>query len=216
MRKIAKGKPLEAFTAYVRQHRPRQWEELPREIGRQCRLHILEKEQEGLGGYTEKLLDEDSTSLHIDHFRKRELYNADVFTWDNFIVDEKNTPYGADAKDGRNGVKSREEYSMIVNPVEEDPHHFFEYMTDGQIKPSDALDDTERKKAQHTIDVFNLNHSALCDLRKNKIRQVKELKAGNISAEDVLEYLRHNGFPSVVEYFCQPQIFMRLCDEAQV
>ncbi len=215
MRKISKGKPLETFTAYVRQHRPQQWEELPREISRQCRLHILEKEQEGLSGYTEKALDEDSHSLHIDHFRKRELFNTDVFNWDNFVVDEKDTPYGADAKDGKNGVRSREEYSMIVNPVEEDPRHFFQYMTNGQIKPSEELNNTEKKKAQHTIDVFNLNHSALCNLRKNKIRQVRELKAGNISAEDVLECLRHNGFPSVVEYFCQPQNFMLLCVEPQ-
>ena len=42
MRKIAKGEPLEAFTTFVRQHRPQKWEELPPDISRQCRIHILE------------------------------------------------------------------------------------------------------------------------------------------------------------------------------
>ena len=210
MRKIAKGEPLEAFTTFVRQYRPQKWEELPPDISRQCRNHILEMEQNGLSGYTEKPLDADSKSLHIDHFRKRELFNGDVFTWNNFIVDEKNCGYGADAKDSRNGVRTREEYSMIVNPVEEDPRRYFQYMVDGQIVPAGELDDVERRKAQHTIDVFNLNHSALCDLRKQKKLQVKQLKEGNMTAEEVAESLRDYGFPSVVEYFCQSQIFKEL------
>ncbi len=210
MRKISKGEPLEIFTAYLRQHSPRQWEELPSEISSQCRIHILVMEQDCLGGYTEKPLDKDSSSLHIDHFRKRQLFNTDVFKWDNFIVDEKNTPYGADAKDGKNGVKSREEYSMIVNPVYEDPHYYFQYMVDGEMMPSDRLGGAERDKAQHTIEVFNLNHPMLCSLRKSKIGQVRSLKTGNLSATEVAEVLQGEGFPSVVEYFCQPQVFAEL------
>lgn len=211
MRKIAKGEPLEIFTAYVRQHHPQQWEELPPDIRRQCRSHILGKEQKGLSGYTEKPLDEDNHTLHIDHFRKQQLFNTDVFKWNNFIVDEKNMEYGADAKDGKNGVKSRDEYTMIVNPVEEDPHHYFQYMmTDGSIIPSYGLDDAEKEKAQHTIDIFNLNHPALCNLRKDRMRQVKDLKGGNITTGEIAETLQDYGFPSVVEYLCRPQVFMTL------
>ena len=152
-------------------------------------------------------------TLHIDHFRKRELFNTDtdVFDWNNFIVDEKNMEYGADAKDGKNGVKSREEYAMIVNPVEEDPHHYFQYMmADGCIMPSHGLDGAEKEKAQHTIDIFNLNHPALCSLRKDRMRQVKELKDGNMTAGEIVEILQDYGFPSVVEYFCLPRVFMTL------
>lgn len=113
-------------------------------------------------------------------------------------------------KDGKNGVKSREEYSMIVNPVKEDPHHYFQYMVDGEMMPSDGLDDAERDKAQHTIDVFCLNHPMLCNLRKSKIDQVRDLKNGNLSAKEAAEALQDEGFPSVVEYFCKPQVFVEL------
>lgn len=173
-------------------------------------MHILENEQCGLSGYTEKPLDADSRSLHIDHFRKRQLFNTDIFNWNNFIVDEKDTPYGANAKDGKNGVKSREEYSMIINPVEEDPNHYFKYMIDGQIAPSDGLDDKERFKAQHTIDIFNLNHSLLRELRKAKINQVRYLKNGKIPKEIIAKTLHDTGFPSVIEYFCRQNVFPEL------
>ncbi len=213
MRKINKGEPLEAFAAYIRKHHPTQWKVLPSDISRQCRMHILDREQDGLSGYTEKLLDKENDLLHIDHFKKRKLFNTsdDVFNWANLIVDEKNPLYGADAKDnGPNGVKTREEYARIVNPAEEDPHHYFQYMADGQIVPSDGLGDAEREKAQHTIDVFNLNYSALRNARKDKIRNVKSLKVAQMSSAEVLEALRYYGFPSVVEYFCRPQVFEAL------
>ena len=212
MRRINKQQPLFAFTDFVHSHKPRTWEDIDPTVSKESRCHILLNEQDSLSGYTEKLLNLDKGNLHIDHFYKRSLFNANVFDWNNLVVDEHSPYYGADYKDNNREhcVKSRQDYNMIINPVNEDPHDFFEYLLNGRIVPKAELNELDTQKALRTIEVFNLNHPSLIESRCDVIRQIIYMKG--MTAEEVTVCFQGFSFPSVVEYFCQPSVFKALTE----
>lgn len=213
MRKIDKGNPVKSFSDFVRKNKPRLWEKLPGDIRSESTLAILQQEQHGLSGYTEKRLRNDCKNLHIDHFRKRSLFNSPevVFDWENLVVDEHSPYYGADYKDNDkiNSVKSCLDYKKIVDPVHDNPHEYFAYMTDGEIVPNVGLGNVACEKALFTIRVFNLNHPSLKDSRAEVIRQIVSLKP-YYEADFIADCLEDSPFQSVVEYFCSPEIFKSL------
>ena len=184
----------------MRRERPQKFEEIHHselfpELYDEC-IEQLKTEQENLSGYTEKPL---KSGVHVDHFRKQALFNTPdmVFGWGNMIADEHNPNYGADFKDKR---VTREEYDKLINPVLEDPHHYLTYMDEGIIKPVDGLTVQEREKAEKTIEIFNLKHPLLKELRERAIKMVKEYKNQGLTEEDILGALRDYGFTSAVEY----------------
>ena len=200
MRKIQKQVPPEDLARFVRRERPHKFEEIHHselfpELYDEC-IEQLKTEQENLSGYTEKPL---KSGVHVDHFRKQALFNTPdmVFGWGNMIADEHNPNYGADYKDKR---VTREEYDKLINPVLEDPHHYLTYMDEGIIKPVDGLTVQEREKAEKTIEIFNLKHPLLKELRERAIKMVKEYKNQGLTEEDILGALRDYGFTSAVEY----------------
>lgn len=210
MRKIDKAQAPQEFSSFVKHCSPREWGELPADISRECRRHILEHEQRNLSAYTERPLDFNQDGLHIDHFRKRDLFPQLTFSWQNLLVDEHNPSYGADHKDGQNGVHSTADYEKLIYPVAEDAASFFEYMFDGTIV---ARDDADKERADYTIDVFNLNHSALKRERWNVINHIRLMKSGGMSAAQIRECLDENpfqGYLSVVEFFCKSPAFEML------
>lgn len=199
MRKIQKQVPPEDLARFVRRERPQKFEEIHHselfpELYDEC-IEQLKTEQENLSGYTEKPL---KSGVHVDHFRKQALFNTPdmVFGWGNMIADEHNPNYGA-VKDKR---VTREEYDKLINPVLEDPHHYLTYMDEGIIKPVDGLTVQEREKAEKTIEIFNLKHPLLKELRERAIKMVKEYKNQGLTEEDILGALRDYGFTSAVEY----------------
>lgn len=200
MRKIQKQVPPEDLARFVRRERPQKFEEIHHselfpELYDEC-IEQLKTEQENLSGYTEKPL---KSGVHVDHFRKQALFNTPdmVFGWGNMIADEHNPNYGAGFKDKR---VTREEYDKLINPVLEDPHHYLTYMDEGIIKPVDGLTVQEREKAEKTIEIFNLKHPLLKELRERAIKMVKEYKNQGLTEEDILGALRDYGFTSAVEY----------------
>ena len=74
------------------------------------------------------------------------------------------------------------------------------YMDEGIIKPVDGLTVQEREKAEKTIEIFNLKHPLLKELRERAIKMVKEYKNQGLTEEDILGALRDYGFTSAVEY----------------
>ena len=195
MRKIKKQAPPENLAKYVRQENPQKFEEIHHsryypELYGEC-VEQLKSEQDNLSGYTEKPL---KNGVHVDHYRKQALFNTQgmVFGWENLIADEHNSGYGADYKDKM--VTMREEYAILINPVLDDPHHYLTYMDEGIVKPVDGLSDQDREKAEKTIEVFNLRHPLLKELRGRAIKMVKEYKAQGITDAEILEALHDFGF----------------------
>lgn len=200
MRRINKQAPPADLEKFVRQENPQKFEEIHDSrhfpcLYEEC-IEQLRTEQENLSGYTEKPL---KSGVHVDHFRKQALFNtqAMVFGWENMIADEHNPGYGADYKDKR---VTRAEYERLINPVLEDPHHYLTYLDEGIIKPVDGLTAIEREKAEKTIEIFNLKHPLLRELRGRAIRMVKEYRSQGLEAEVIIGALRDYGFKSAVEY----------------
>ena len=201
MRKIKKLAPPANLARYVRHENPQKFEEIHHtsqfpNLYDDCILQ-LEMEQENLSGYTEKPM---KNHIHVDHYRKQEWFNTQdmVFGWNNMIADEHNKDYGADFKDAH--LKSPNDYANMINPVMEDPHHYLTYMDEGIIKPADGLSATDKAKAEFTINVFNLKHRLLTELRGDAIRLVKMYKSQGLDDNDIQSALADYGFTSAVEY----------------
>ena len=194
MRKIDKGDPMNEFVHFVRAQYPCQWEDTAG-VSHVWREFMLEHEQHRLSAYTELYLS-DSSRTHIDHFKKRELFNDLVFSWNNLVIDSNDESFGAKYKDSH--IHDRHDNERLINPVDEDAVRFFQYESTGKIAPADGLTDEEKQRAQYTIDMFNLNEASLKDRRKIILNGDPCAYEG-LSDEEILQCLHTLGFPSVVE-----------------
>lgn len=193
MRKIKKGKPVEDFVDFDRHKKTTEWS-ASKDRSPIWRKHILEVEQEGLSGYTESPVRFDTS--HIDHFRKRALFPMLTYSWMNYVVDSKDSDYGACFKD--NKVSTVEDYNKLIDPCTENAQEFFQYELNGLMIPAMGLSDLDRQKAQFTIDTFNLNHRSLVERRADILRIDFNAYEG-LSPEEVVDALKSKGFLSVVE-----------------
>lgn len=209
MRHIYKKEAPQSFKDFVNKKKPKVWKDIQEydftDGMKECRKYILEDEQMGLGGYTELPLSYDREGIHIDHFKKRSLFISakDIYDWNNFIVDVhvNNKSYGADYKD--DNIKDRDSYNKIINPIEEDPHHYFQYMENGDIAPQADLSKIEKDKAEYTIEKFNLNHPYLRKRRSDIIKQLNSFSDNNFGCDIIKEALRAYGFLSVIEFYTE-------------
>lgn len=208
MRHIVKNGPIPEFVEFAKEVHTN-WDDI--HDGRKypglynkCRDYILKQEQGGVSGYTEIPISENSR-IHIDHFRKKSMnWGRNVtFEWDNLVVDVLDNDYGACCKDKH--VKDIKDYDMLINPVEEDPHHYFKYLSNGSIVPKDGLSDREKQKALFTIDAFNLEGEYLKN-RRLSVMKVVEPYLDYLSKEEILQALGGMGFPSVIEYICDSRV----------
>lgn len=163
------------------------------------REYIWNKEQSGLSAYTEKPVSE---ALHIDHFRKKSMFPTLMFDYSNFFVDEYNDNYGACYKDKSAGV-TVETYNgpvRIFDPAIENMSLFIEYTLDGKMIPKQGVGYAIGARVRETIRVFNLNHKAIRDIRRDIIRDVITYKKQGFSDDDVKSWMSYVGFPSAVNY----------------
>ena len=156
-------------------------------------------DQNDLCGYTEKKL---GKTTHIDHFVKRALDPTLTFDWDNMIAAVKDSRYGADYKDGINGVKatdynaSNHTYTHLLNPAKDSIVNRFSFSTDGSIYPTDPND----ADAIFTIDKFNLNEKSLMTERRIAMDGVRSYLKNGLSAEDVEQIIADEPFISALKY----------------
>lgn len=147
-------------------------------------------------GYTELPLSEDDKDIHIDHYKKRDLFPRETFDWNNLIVALKSDEFGADYKDNRYHIR-KEEYSQILNPATDIAQDYFEYLATGDICPKPKLTLPERLKAEKTIEVFNLNHASLVNRRKDLVRMINAYK--ELPKEVIASCIAPLGFKSLQE-----------------
>lgn len=199
MRKINKLTPPDSFIRFMKSQ-PKEWNEIHtppyRPVYEEIQAKILIEEQDCLCGYTELPLDD--KGVHIDHFRKRDLFPEETFSWNNLIVALKNSTFGADYKD--NGYKiSKEEYALLINPATENAEDFFEYSGTGDIRPRTGLPENERLRAEKTITVFNLRHASLKNRRRDLFLLLNQ--AQGVTEEVVRSAFSFYGFKSILEQF---------------
>lgn len=163
------------------------------------RDHIAIIEQNFLSAYTEKPL---GKTIHIDHFRKRDLYPRLTFDYANFLVDDLNDNYGACFKDNHAGVSKAtfEGTNKIFCPVNENMVDYVEFMFDGTILPLKGLDVNIANRVEETIRVFNLNHKTLKESRRNIIKLIMIYRKEGVENEEIIEYMKDQGFNSAVDW----------------
>ncbi len=203
MQHIEKQHPLAAFDEFLRKEKPTRWDDIhktqqAKDVYTACRNAILYNEQKGLGGYTEKPL-LNAKDIHIDHYKKKGMgWQPDVtFDWNNLIVEDRNPQYGACYKDKL--TSSKDDYDKMINPVTEYPERYFDYLTNGEIKPKDDITDEEREKAEFTINRFNLNHTHLQKTREAIIKNIA-VYIKQLDDETIKAAMEDNGFPTVVAW----------------
>lgn len=199
MRKINKQLPIDSFNRFIKDG-PTLWSEIHlsenQHVYKESRDFILINEQNGMCGYTELPLSEDDKDIHIDHYKKRDLFPRETFDWNNLIVALKSDEFGADYKDSRYHIK-KEEYSQILNPATDIAQDYFEYLATGDIRPKPGLTPPEKLKAERTIEVFNLNHASLVNRRKDLVRMIDAYKG--VPKEIVASCIAPLGFKSLQE-----------------
>ena len=208
MRHITKKEPIPEFLAFLEKGAHVNWEEIRDgkkypDLYRKCRDQILIEEQDCISGYTEMPLDSEG-NIHIDHFKKKGMsWKPDqTFNWDNFIVDSRDSGYGACYKDKH--INSKTDYEKLINPVEEDPRDYFTYLSNGRIVPKKGLGEFGLAKAQFTLDSFNLQCEYLNSKRLSVMKTVEPYLSAFTRVE-ILKILSSNGFTSVIEYVCESE-----------
>ncbi len=200
------------YESYLKHSQPDDWDSVDSDMKLQIRQHILTESQFGISAYTERIISNRIFGLHIDHFIKREyLSQKESLDYSNFFVDEHAgvENYGADYKDNskKTPIKSKTDNLSIINPSLEDPHHYFSYSTDGNIYPRQGLTSSETKKANITLQSFNLSHTALLKERSDVIHTIINYKHGGLTSDQIkeiclLEVPFRFPFPSLIEYLC--------------
>lgn len=198
MRKINKKQPLPKFGQFVSKNHPTVWDQLPSQIRAETRFCILCNEQDCLCGYSEMILEDDSTSSHIDHYYKRNLFPKKTFDWNNLIVSTIDEDFGGKYKDNTYIIKT-EEYLQIFNPVVDDMSQFIEYSGNGEIVPLNSLSEEVINKVKKTIEVFNLNCTSLNNKRRDLIFQLDSCKG--IPSDMIRSMFANQGFISVINWF---------------
>ncbi|NDV63736.1 hypothetical protein [Bacteroides sp. 224] len=119
-----------------------------------------------------------------------------MFDWNNFVVDSRDTYYGACHKD--KVVNNPMIYNEIFDPVADDVENFFYYNGDGSIIPLYTLSDQDKQKVIKTVEVFNLNHRTLKNRRAELLKELEEW-GGSLSDDEVKAAFSKYGFKSVLE-----------------
>lgn len=197
MRRILKGEPIASFVTYRTDNPGSNWEMFHRDA-QDCyvesRLQILLEEQDCLCGYTEISINEIGDA-HLDHYKKKSIFPALTFAWDNLVAATLDSDFGANYKDSVYKIKQNE-YSNIFNPVEENVQEYFYYNQRGEIEPKAAITSALKAKADKTIEVFNLNHQSLKSRRQTIIKQIRGCK--DLSPDEIQIAFKNSGFSSVI------------------
>lgn len=198
MRRLNKQKPISSFTTFVSKNKPTQWEQLPAQISRDSRFAILCDEQDCLCGYSEIVLEDDSSSSHIDHYYKRNLFPEKTFIWDNFVVSTVDEDFGGKYKDNTYKI-TKADYPLIFNPVVDDMSQYISFLGNGKMIPSNGISQNDIDKVEKTIEVFNLNCQSLKERRKVLIASLQA--CSGFSKDEIIEMFSQSGFVSVLNWF---------------
>jgi uncharacterized protein (TIGR02646 family) len=197
MKRIIKKEP-EFFSKFVNKENPADWQYfIVKGLGKEVREYILYVEQNYQCAYTEVNISSDKLSSHIDHYRKRDIFSNFIFKWNNLLVASNSELYGAKYKDKIINIGNQSIYELLLNPSIDNPKDYFYYALTGEIAPkSSDKASVEYKKAEITIDVFNLNHKSLVNRRKTTVINIITLMM-QYELGEILDYI--NEFDTFVE-----------------
>ena len=91
---------------------------------------------------------------HIEHFRRKHRFVYQTFVWGNLYWSCDQRDSCGHYKDHGAGAYNINE---LIEPSLDDPDAFFRFRSDGTINIRSTLQPADRRKAEETLRVFNLN-----------------------------------------------------------
>jgi uncharacterized protein (TIGR02646 family) len=98
--------------------------------------------------------DVDVLGQHIEHFRRKGAWPHLTFAWENLYWSCDESGSCGHYKDHGAG---QYEVADLIEPCLDDPDRFFRFRSDGTITIRPGLAPAERRRAEETLRVFNLN-----------------------------------------------------------
>lgn len=135
---------------------------------------LLEEAQNGLCAYCENSLENNG---HIDHFEPKAQQRALTFQWENLVASCTHC-------DSCGGKKGGEFDADWINPYTEDPAHWFQFYSNGEIKPGG----THHGRAQKVITDFGLDSTRLERKRAEILKSWLEHILVVVDQPEALEY----------------------------
>lgn len=128
----------------------------------------LYEQQDHYCAYCEIYL-HDKEDGFIEHLERQRDNSKRIFDWSNMFVScHKHDSCGIYKDDHAGKFK----FADIIDPSRENPADFFQCDSQGNILPRKNLTDVQRKRAEETIRIFNLNCPRLANIRKKAINNV--------------------------------------------
>ena len=121
---------------------------------------------------------------HIEHFKRRKWFPELTFAWNNL--------YYSCCRNGTCGrhkdrVLDKSRVDELIDPCVDDPEDYLQFTFDGNVSIREGLSEERISRAALTIDVFNLKHLQLVEMRLNTLRSFEWLK--QMSATQIDAYL---------------------------
>lgn len=115
---------------------------------------------------------------HIDHFKTREAYPQETFSWGNIFGSCGDSSQAGGW--GRCGIykdadAGRYDITELIKPDVDEPNDYLLFLTSGKVIARPNLTKLALRKAEETIRVFNLNgNSALFNSRRSAILAIQK------------------------------------------
>ena len=160
----------------------------------------LYEQQDHYCAYCEIYL-HDKEDGFIEHLERQRDNSKRIFDWSNMFVScRKHDSCGIYKDDHAGNFKLAD----IIDPSRENPSDFFQYDLQGNILPRKNLTDVQRKRAEETIRIFNLNCPRLKSIRLKAVEAVSFFLQNSIAPnqkqiKDYLEMLP-NGIDCISVY----------------
>ena len=160
---------------------------------------MLDTEQCGLCAYTELRPDEVGLGTHIEHIKPKSTYPDLTFDYQNLVLcalasedlgkaDIRNNQFGGHAKG------NKYDGNRFISPLDPESETSFLYRNDGHVVPLPANEQSQKERANYTIDLLKLNapylvNLSLVNLRKRRIGEIDEAIAANLGQPKQLKAL---------------------------
>ena len=113
---------------------------------------------------------------HIEHFKRKSrfFYPELTFIWGNLFYSCSKRKTCGRHKDCH--VKSKEQYCLLIDPCRDNPEDFLVFDDRGRVSARSDLSISDKRRAEFTIDAFQLNDPDLIKTRKDYLKYYEWLE----------------------------------------
>ncbi|HHB94210.1 MAG TPA: TIGR02646 family protein [Campylobacterales bacterium] len=187
MLKLNSNEP-ECFTSFKIKNKPHSYQDDCNNYElRLCLRKALLEEQQYQCFYCEKKIENDTSKIHIDHIKQRNVYHELECEYSNMALSCNDDNHCGKYKD-KQGIWDDNKFLRIIseNPqLREEPSDFFIYMSNGKVTVKKSLIENEKERAINTIEYLNLNHKDLVSARKTIFSQLKLYQNSGLKIDEI-------------------------------